>query len=92
MANDAVDGRGGGLVAARHRAPLAELDARGDDHAPPPVAVAYRLEERPRTLQVHGRVAELVEYHELRPGDVAHRRLGPPPPSPARARARAAPP
>ena len=50
MVDEPVYRRRGELVVAEHRAPLAELDVGGDDHAPLLVAVAHHLEQQPRPL------------------------------------------
>ena len=75
MVDQPVDRGGGELVVAEHRAPLAELDVGGDDHAPLLVAAAHDLEQQPRPLDAQRHVAELVEDDEVRPGDVPQHRL-----------------
>ena len=75
MVDQPVDGGRGELVVAEHRAPLAELDVGGDDHAPLLVAAAHHLEQQPRALDVERHVAELVEDDEVGLGDVLEHRL-----------------
>lgn len=75
MVNQPVDGGRGQLVVPQHRAPLAELDVGGDDHAPLLVAAAHHLEQQPRSLDVERHVAELVEDDEVGLGDVLQHRL-----------------
>ena len=65
------------LVVIEHGAAPVELDAGGDDHAAPLVAVRHHLEQQARPLSVDGHVAELVDDHQVAPVEILEKRLQP---------------
>ena len=72
MMHDSVDHRGSQLVIPKHGAPFAELDVRRQYQAAPLIAVRHELEQEPCALDVDRDVSELVQYDEVRLGDVLH--------------------
>jgi hypothetical protein len=65
-----VEQGGRHLRITEHRRPLAERQVGGDDHAGPFVELADEVEEELAARTGERRVAQLIEYHEIEPGEL----------------------